>query len=285
MEDRRIVLTGYRGTGKSSIGKNLALLTGKKHIDIDKKIEETTGEEISYIFATKGEQKFREIEQKIIASIPPDAGIVSTGGGAILKSGNVDNLRKNSLIILLDSDVKVIRKRIAGSKRPSLTGVPPEDEITRVLSERLQAYRSSADLVIDTSNTSPKQAAEIIFSLLKNGFINRGNRDALISSISSKRVSNDEKSLLADIGSGKSGNVFLYGILGYPCMHSKSPAVYNQLFSRSGILGHYTWFEYKDLNEFFTLIPESGVRGISVTIPHKEAVIPYLDEIKHDAEV
>jgi len=282
MEDRRIVLTGYRGTGKSSIGKTLALLTGKKHLDVDKIIEETTGEEISQIFASKGEQKFREIEQEIISSLPPDAGIVSTGGGAILRSGNVDNLRKNSLVILLDSNVEVIRKRIAGSKRPSLTGVPPEDEITNVLSERLQAYRSSADLVIDTSNTTPKQAAEKIYTLLKHGFINRRNRDALISSISSTRVSDDEKNLLADIG--KSSNIFLYGILGYPCMHSKSPAVYNQLFSRSGILGHYTWFEYKDINQFFNLISETGVRGISVTIPHKEAVIPYLDEVKHDAD-
>jgi shikimate kinase len=78
-------------------------------------------------------------------------------------------------------------------------------------------------------------------------------------------------------------DIFLYGILGYPCMHSKSPAVYNRLFSESGIPGHYTWFEYKEVKEFFVLLPESGVRGISVTIPHKEAVIPYLDEVKHDA--
>ena len=47
---------------------------------------------------------------------------------------------------------------------------------------------------------------------------------------------------------------------------------------------HYTWFEHKDPGRFLSLLPGTGVRGLSVTIPHKETVIPYLDEIKHDAE-
>ena len=282
MEDRRIVLTGYRGTGKSSVGKALSLKTGKKHVDTDEVIEKISDREISQIFALEGESTFRDIEQDVIANLPSNAGVISTGGGAVLRSSNVARLRKNSLMVLLTASPEVISKRIAGSGRPSLTGVPAENEVKSVLSERMNAYRSAADIIINTDKLTPEKASEKILRRINQGIWNRAKRDVLISSVNKTRISDEERVLLANIA--LSPDIFLYGILGNPSMHSKSPGIYNQLFSEYRIPGHYTWFEYKDPHELFGMVSETGVRGISVTIPHKKAVIPYLDEIKHDAE-
>lgn len=281
MADRRIILIGYRGTGKSSIGKALAEMTGQAHIDTDELIEEATGERISDIFASEGEARFREIEQHVIARIPAEAGIISTGGGAVMNPANVQMLRMNSLMILLSADRKVLKSRIAGSGRPSLTGVSPEDEIARVLSERNPAYRSAADVIIDTSTTSPKEAAARIRDIVRDGICKKPEREELLSRILKTSIPPGERKQLSRLTGFP--DVFLYGILGNPCMHSKSPGIYNRLFADCGIPAHYTWFEFKDPAEFFHLLPGTGVRGISVTIPHKEAVIPHLDEVKHDA--
>ncbi len=159
MAKRRIVLIGYRGTGKSSIGKALALQTGQSHLDTDQLIVDATGKTIPEIFNSEGEAGFREIEQHVIARIPSGAGIISTGGGAVIRPANVQMLRMNSVIVLLTSKPEIIFKRIHKTDRPSLTGLPPKEEIENVLEERMPTYRSAADFVLDTSTTTAREAA------------------------------------------------------------------------------------------------------------------------------
>lgn len=282
MAKRRIVLIGYRGTGKSSIGKALSTNTGQGHIDTDQLIEDATGKTIPEIFNSEGEAGFREIEQHVIARIPSGAGIISTGGGAVIRPENVRMLRMNSFMVLLTSRPDVILKRIAKTDRPPLTGLTPEQEIHSVLEERMPAYRSAADFIIDTSSTTAKQAASLILDRINNGIGNPEKRKNLLNKVMETPVPAHEQKHLNKI-SGYN-DYFLYGILGYPAMHSKSPAVYNHLFADYGMPAHYTWFEFKNPAQFMASLPDTGVRGLSVTIPHKETIIPHLDEVKHDAE-
>ncbi|WP_181391314.1 shikimate dehydrogenase [Methanospirillum stamsii] len=282
MARRRIVLIGYRGTGKSSIGKALSSITGQVHIDTDQLIEDATGKKIPEIFESEGEAGFREIEQHVIARIPSGAGIISTGGGAVLHPENVRMLRMNSFVVLLTSKNEVIARRIAKTSRPSLTGQPPEKEIDTVLEERMPLYRSAADFVINTSSTSAKQAASLILDKITRGICLPEKRKSLLAGVIKTPVPDREKVHLKKI-SGDT-DYYLYGILGHPAMHSKSPVIYNHLFADYGMPAHYTWFEQKDPGVFLSSLTGTGVRGLSVTIPHKETIIPHLDEIKHDAE-
>jgi len=282
MAKRRIVLIGYRGTGKSSIGKSLSKKTGLGYLDTDQLIEDTTGKKIPQIFESEGEAGFRDIEQHVIARIPSGPGIISTGGGAVIRPANVQMLRMNSIVILLTSAPDVIYQRIHKTDRPSLTGLSPREEIELVLSERMPLYRSAADIVVNTSRTTAEEAAALILDKIENGICDPQKRRELLASVIRTDIPSGEKIHLKRISNDR--DIFLYGIFGYPCMHSKSPGIYNRLFADYGMPAHYTWFEHPDSGAFLRSLPKTGVRGLSVTIPHKETILPYLDEIKHDAE-
>ncbi len=120
----RIVLTGFRGTGKTTVGRIVADMTGIPFLDTDRAIEGRAGMKIPAIFRKKGEGTFREIERKVIATLPADGIVVSAGGGAILDPVNVEHLRRGSRVFLLGADNETIEERIGGSDRPSLTGTP-----------------------------------------------------------------------------------------------------------------------------------------------------------------
>ena len=108
-----IILIGFRGTGKTTIGKMLAQRLGKEFVDADEYLEQKEGKTVKDIFAEGGEKLFREIETQIIAELCLlDNRVVATGGGAILREENVKTLKKSGIIILLEADVDTIYKRI-----------------------------------------------------------------------------------------------------------------------------------------------------------------------------
>jgi shikimate kinase len=100
-----IILIGFRGTGKTTIGKILAQRLGKEFIDADEYLEQKQGKTIKDIFSEGGETLFREIEVQMIAELCRlDDRIIASGGGVILREENVRRLRENGIIILLDAD-------------------------------------------------------------------------------------------------------------------------------------------------------------------------------------
>ena len=286
MEDRRIVLIGYRGTGKSSIGKNIASILGLEHIDIDTQIEKQTGKTIPRIFEEAGEEGFRDIESAVINHLADTPAVVSAGGGAVLRSQNIKVLRRKSQIILLTSNEEDIIRRIAGTSRPSLTSLSLADEIHITLEQRMPMYRASADISYDSSGKRPLEAAGEIVQMIRPGMKQTREmraRKTLVNWILSTPVSKAaQKPLLTSIDDP---DIRLYGILGYPCMHSKSPSIWNRLFQELEMPACYTWFECSDPERFIPMAEDAGVRGISVTIPHKEKVMPLLNEIDQDAQV
>jgi 3-dehydroquinate synthase len=160
----KIVLTGFMGTGKTSVGKELSRQLGYRFIDTDVLIEEREGKPISLIFKDKGEAYFRKLEQATVEEVSKIRNIViATGGGIIKNRKNVENLGRRGIIVWLKADPEIILKRVMteGGKRPLLDVKEPLEEINKLLSERLPLYRQ-ADTSVDTNYITPQETAQEI---------------------------------------------------------------------------------------------------------------------------
>ena len=168
-----IVLIGFRGTGKSTVGKHLANRLERDFIDSDKYVEDSTGKTIKHIFEEVGEEGFRKIEADVIAKLSGmDNKIVAVGGGAILKKDNVSNLKDNGFLVLLEATPEIIHNRITQDEkttqqRPSLTDKKPLDEIKHLLELREHPYKNAADYIINTSYVACEDIVNEIITTIK----------------------------------------------------------------------------------------------------------------------
>lgn len=168
---KNIVLIGFMGTGKSTIGKLLEKSTNLKFIDTDLLIEKRTKMSISEIFKKYGENHFRKLENKITNELGDRKGlIISTGGGIILDEENIMNLKKNGLIFLLDGSVKTIIKNLKRSyiERPLLKNEDWREEVENLLRQREELYKKSGDYIINVDNKIPKEICLNIIKIYKN---------------------------------------------------------------------------------------------------------------------
>jgi shikimate kinase len=164
-----IVLVGYRGTGKSTVGRLLAARLGRDLVSTDAEIVKRAQRTIPEIVAQEGWEYFRDLESDICREFASrDQLVIDTGGGAILRAKNVEALKKNSTVFWLTASVETIAKRIGGdSQRPSLTGTRSfVDEIQDVLRERTPKYQAAADHSIVTDDRSINQLVEMLFTLV-----------------------------------------------------------------------------------------------------------------------
>jgi shikimate kinase len=166
---RNIILTGFMGTGKTEVGRELAQLKGLKLIDVDAEIEKSEKMTINQFFKRFGEQKFRERETEMIEKISREQNvIISTGGGAVLEQRNIDALKKTGIVICLMATPETILKRTGDSDdRPLLQVENPLEKITELLSRRKPFYEK-ADIMIDTEDKTPLQIAEEIIEKIRN---------------------------------------------------------------------------------------------------------------------
>lgn len=165
-----IVLIGYRGTGKSTVGKVLAAKLGRGLVSTDKEIVRRAGRSIPEIVAGHGWEHFRDLESDVCKDLGgQDNLVIDTGGGAILRQQNVDALKRNGLLFWLTASVDTIAGRIGGdTERPSLTGAKSfVEEIQEVLRDRTPKYRAAADHSLSTDGRSIQQMVENILVLLK----------------------------------------------------------------------------------------------------------------------
>ncbi|MDO9549687.1 MAG: shikimate dehydrogenase [Methanoregula sp.] len=282
---KRIVLTGFRGTGKSEIGKILASRMNLPLLDTDAEVEAKTGRSIPSIFHEDGEERFRIMEREVIASLPPDNVVISTGGGAVLDPENMEHLRRQSVVVLLITDIAAIEQRLAKSPRPPLTSLPLREEISTLLDRRRQHYYASADFCVDTSETTPQGAADKVQHFLNEGKSSLTQRTTALQFFKTGRISplalQELESVL--IGKDRDPQTRIMGVAGYPCAHSKSPALFNALFEQYGLNYHYTWFEDPEIDEIMKIARCVDAKGLSVTIPFKEDVIEYVDEVDEHA--
>ncbi|MDP2795962.1 MAG: shikimate dehydrogenase [Methanoregula sp.] len=282
---KRIVLTGFRGTGKTEVGKVLARQLNLPLLDTDDLVEKKTGRSIPSIFHEEGEERFRAEEREVIASLPPDNVVISTGGGAVIDPKNMVHLRRQSIVILLIADIDAIETRLAGSPRPPLTNLPLHEEISVILDRRRQHYYASADFCINTSETTPQAAGEKVLHFLKEGNSSIKQRTTALQFFKTGRILPLALQKLESVltGDNRDPQTRIMGVAGYPCAHSKSPALFNGLFEHFGLNYHYTWFEDPELDEIMRVARGIDAKGLSVTIPFKQDVMEYVDELDEHA--
>ena len=165
---KNIVLTGFMGTGKTAVGKELSTLLDLKLVDVDTEIEKSEQITINEIFKRLGEPRFREIETEMIKKIASKQNlIISTGGGAVLKQENMDVLRETGVIVCLMATPETILERTSSSDdRPLLNVENPFAKITELLNFRTPFYEK-ADIMIDTENKTPLEIAEEIMKKIR----------------------------------------------------------------------------------------------------------------------
>jgi len=167
-----IVLTGPMGSGKSSVGENLAKALGRNLVDTDQLIIEKAGMDIVEIFKQHGQGHFRELEEEIVKQVSKlDNHIISTGGGVVLRPANMRRLRGNSLVINLCASVDTLFNRLKEKKdRPLLNKPNPKEEL-RKHSESRKPFYNNADHVIETDDLDVGQVAEKILKIAKQSRI------------------------------------------------------------------------------------------------------------------
>lgn len=165
---KNIVLTGFMGAGKSSVGRKLVERLGMSVIDTDDLIERSAGMRIFEIFAKHGEPHFRELEKKAVAEASKlENRVIITGGGVVLKEENMKNLRRNGIIIYLHAKPEVIYSRIKHEvHRPLLQVENPMKKIKELLEYRAPYYANN-DFTVDTSELTVEQVVEEILKKLK----------------------------------------------------------------------------------------------------------------------
>ena len=150
--ERHIFLIGMPGSGKSALGRRVALKLQTPYLDTDAYLTEITGMNTAQIYETYGETAFRDGETRLLCGlINATPGIISTGGGTALRPENRQLMRTHGFVVLIDRPIDDILMDIRAEKRP-LLAQKGREEIERIYEERMPIYRSVADVVLDNGN-------------------------------------------------------------------------------------------------------------------------------------
>ncbi len=162
---RNIVLVGFMGTGKTTVGELLAQKTGMPLLDMDSLIVERAGKSINDIFAQDGEPHFRRLERELVQELSSQTGhVISTGGGIVLNPDNIADYEKSGLVVCLLASPETILDRVRhDTSRPLLAG-DKEAKIVELLESRKPLYEAVAHM-IETDGLSPEEIAEGIIRL------------------------------------------------------------------------------------------------------------------------
>ncbi len=162
------ILIGMMGAGKSMVGRELAKLSGRSFADTDVLLQNRFGRPVSQIFATYGEQTFRDHETSILREMQPDGMVLATGGGIILREENWQHMRRIGLIIYLDVPRERLIERLTVSrkKRPLLEVEGWEQRFDEILESRLPIYRQ-ADLCMPIDRDNSAQVAQALLTKLE----------------------------------------------------------------------------------------------------------------------
>lgn len=168
-----IVLIGYRGSGKTTIGRRLADRLWWPFVDTDDLVAKKAGKSIADIFEQHGEKRFRDLEAEAVKEVAKlQEHVIALGGGAVLRPENVDVLRKaEHKLVYLKCDPAELYKRIqadpnSASNRPNLTAAGGLEEITNLLAQREPLYRAAMTAELDVTNQSASDAVVYITRLV-----------------------------------------------------------------------------------------------------------------------
>lgn len=163
-----IVLIGFMGAGKSTVSDYLSTMFAMKIVEMDQVTSEREEMSIPDIFATYGEEYFRDLETKLLVEMQSKKNtIISCGGGAALREENVAEMKKNGRVVLLTASPQTVYERVKDSEeRPILNGNNNVEYIAELMEKRREKYEAAADIVIQTDNKTVLQVCEELISKL-----------------------------------------------------------------------------------------------------------------------
>jgi shikimate kinase len=167
-----LVLVGFMGSGKSSVGRLAAKALGFQFLDTDQMVVDRAGRSISDIFETDGEAAFRALETEAIESLAHlDRSVISTGGGAVLSEHNRQLLRSLGFVVCLTASEDTLFERVArNSKRPLLQTENPRATLSRLIQSRTALYQEAAHHSLDTTLLSQTAAVEALVTAARQAF-------------------------------------------------------------------------------------------------------------------
>jgi shikimate kinase len=161
MHRNNIILTGFMGSGKTTVGRKLSHKLCLRFIDIDVEVERYEGMSIKEIFEKKGESYFRVVESKVITKVSKmQNAIIATGGGSLLDPNSYQCLKNSGTIIWLKADLQTLLNRISDKADRPLLSDP--DNIENLFYQRSLIYEKS-DIIIDTTSLSIDVVDEEIY--------------------------------------------------------------------------------------------------------------------------
>jgi len=167
-----VTLIGYRGCGKSSVGRQLAAQLSWDFCDADEELELRAGKTIREIFAEEGEEFFRDLEEEILAEfVNRDRLVLAAGGGAVLRESTRLRVQQAGPVVWLTAAAETLFERIhtdqtTGERRPDLTDRGGMEEVQALLTQREPIYRKAASLILDTENRDlPRIVNELVEQL------------------------------------------------------------------------------------------------------------------------
>lgn len=161
-----VYLVGMPGSGKSTVGPELARRLGVPFVELDAEIERAAGKSVPEIFRTDGEARFRELEAATLVEVAKrDPAVVSCGGGVVLEPANRVILRATGEVVFLSVPLEVLRERVPPAQDRPL--IRAEGDLERLFREREPLYREFAARVVDASGSVEEVAAAIEEELLR----------------------------------------------------------------------------------------------------------------------
>jgi shikimate kinase len=167
-----LILVGVMGTGKSSIGRQVARRLGFQFLDTDQLIVEREGAAVTDIFKKLGEAAFRALETRTLESLEHlTRCVIATGGGIVMREENREILRRLGFVVGLTASPDVVFQRVSrNNKRPLLHTDDPRETVHRLLAERAEAYKCAAQFTVDTSALTQPEAAALIVAEARKAF-------------------------------------------------------------------------------------------------------------------
>ncbi len=165
-----VYLIGMMGSGKSVTGRALAAMWDAAFVDLDSEIEKTEGRTIPEIFARSGEARFRDVESEVLEAFSGKTHqVIATGGGIILRPGNVRRMKETGTVVLLAASAKTLWQRLQYSKgRPLLNKPDPFGTLTQILNDRELLYNKACHVAVPTDGRSAEDVAREIEKVVKS---------------------------------------------------------------------------------------------------------------------